>query len=101
VGESGETRSKKRVHLEAMLACRVFGHRYRFGNEGTTMRWACERGCGAGGEKEYLTAAEARRYARAFDYDERDSTGKRAPFFGLLPLRLWRMMIDRMRREER
>src|SRR4051812_38513314 len=83
-----------------MVACRVFGHRYRFGNEGATMRWACERGCGAGGEKEYPTAGEARRFARAFDYDERGSTGKRAPLFGLLPLRLWRSMMDRMRREE-
>jgi len=83
-----------------MLSCRVFGHRYRFGNEGATMRWACERGCGAGGEKEYPTAAEARRFATAFDYDERGSTGKRAPLFGLLPLRLWRSMADRMRRDE-
>jgi hypothetical protein len=44
--------------------------------------------------------AEARRFARAFDYDERGSTGKRAPLFGLLPLRLWRSMADRMRRDE-
>jgi len=82
-----------------MLSCRIFGHRYRFGNEGATMRWACERGCGTGGEKEYPTAAEARRFARAFDYDERGSTGKRAPLFGLLPLRIWRSMADRMRRQ--
>jgi hypothetical protein len=82
-----------------MLACRVFGHRYRFGNEGPTMRWACERGCGAGGEKEYPTAAEARRFATAFDYDQRGSTGKRAPLFGLLPLRLWRTLIGKV--EER
>jgi hypothetical protein len=83
-----------------MLACRVFGHRYRFGNEGATMRWSCERCGSAGGEKEYPSESEARRYARAFDFDQRDSTGKRAPLFGLLPLRLWRSMADRMRRDE-
>ena len=80
-----------------MLACRVFGHRYRFGSEGATMRWACERGCGAGGEKEYPTAAEARHFATAFDFDQRDSTGKRAPLFGLLPLRIGRKLIDQVR----
>jgi len=83
-----------------MLSCRLFGHRYRFSAEGATMHWACERGCGAGGEKEYPTAAEARRFARAFDYDERDSTGKRAPLFGLLPLRMARMLADRAKRHE-
>ncbi|HET7589676.1 MAG TPA: hypothetical protein VFK14_05775 [Solirubrobacterales bacterium] len=83
-----------------MLACRVFGHRYRFGIEGATMRWACERGCGAGGEKEYPSAAEARRFARAFDFDERESTGRRAPLLGLLPLRIGRMLVDRARRQD-
>ena len=83
-----------------MLSCRVFGHRYRFGNEAATMRWACERGCGAGGEKEYPTAAEARRFARAFDYDQRGSTGKRAPLFGLMPLRWARMLADRVSRQD-
>ncbi|MFL5899188.1 MAG: hypothetical protein ACJ76D_12160 [Solirubrobacterales bacterium] len=43
------------------------------------MRWVCERGCRAGEEEVYPRAAEAGRFARAFDYDERDSTGKRAP----------------------
>ena len=83
-----------------MLGCRVFGHRYRFRAEGATMRWSCERGCGAGGEKEYPTAEEASHFARAFDFDERGSTGKRAPLFGLMPLRIGRMLIDRVRREE-
>lgn len=54
------------------------------------MRWECERGCGAGASKTYATAAEAGRYARAFDRDDRDSLGKRAPLFGLMPLRLVR-----------
>jgi hypothetical protein len=83
-----------------MLGCRVFGHRYRFRADGTTMRWSCERGCGAGGEKEYSTEAEARRFARAFDYDERASAGKRAPLFGLLPLRMARMLADSANRHE-
>ena len=82
-----------------MLACRLLGHRYRFGNEGATMRWACERGCGAGGEKEYPSAEQARRFARAFDYDQRGATGRRAPLFGLLPLRMARLLADRADRQ--
>lgn len=54
------------------------------------MRWRCERGCGAGGHKRYAAAADAERYARAFDRQDRDELGRRAPFFGLLPLRLAR-----------
>lgn len=52
------------------------------------MHWECERGCGqAGGSKTYSTAAEARRYADAFD--RTSEVGKRAPLLGLFPLRLW------------
>ena len=79
-----------------MTSCRVFGHRYRFRAEGATMRWTCER-CGfVGGEKTYATADEAARYARAFDREDREDLGRRAPLIGLLPLRLWRM-IQRLR----
>jgi hypothetical protein len=53
------------------------------------MRWTCERGCGAGDSKEYPSPAEAVRYATAFDREDRAELGRRAPFFGLLPLRLW------------
>jgi hypothetical protein len=73
-----------------MVACRVFGHRYRFEADGRTMRWTCQRGCGAGGEKVYTTAADARRYASAFDREDRADIGRRAPLIGLLPLRVWR-----------
>ncbi len=59
------------------------------------MRWSCERGCGAGGEKEYESAALARRYAAALDREDRDDLGRRAPLIGLLPLRLWRMFANR------
>lgn len=71
--------------------CRLVGHRLRFEIEDRTMRWACERGCGrAGGAKTYPTAAQARRYAAAFD--RTDELGTRAPMIGLLPLRLWRRL---------
>lgn len=73
-----------------MIACRVLGHRYRFSAEGRTMRWECERGCGARGEKAYATDAEARRYAQALDREDRADLGRRAPLIGLLPLRVWR-----------
>jgi len=59
------------------------------------MRWTCER-CGAfGGEKEYGSAEEARRFASAFDREDRDEIGRRAPFLGMFPLRIWRKLRDR------
>lgn len=71
-----------------MLTCRLLGHRYRFWSDGNTLHWRCERECGAGGQKRYPTADDARRYAAAFDREDRDDLGRRAPLFGLLPLRL-------------
>jgi hypothetical protein len=71
-----------------MLRCRLLGHRFRFAADGATMRWRCERGCGAGGDKRYATAAEAERYARGFQR-EHSSAERRTPL-GALPLRLWR-----------
>lgn len=55
------------------------------------MRWECDRSCGAGGSKTYVSPEQAERYAAAFDRDDRDSMGRRAPLLGLLPLRLWRL----------
>ena len=79
----------------APVACAVLGHRYRFAAEGTTMRWSCER-CGAvGGTKEYASAGEASRYAAAFDREDREGLGRRAPLVGLFPLRLWRAWRSR------
>ncbi len=73
------------------IACAVFGHRYRFRADGTAMRWACER-CGApGGAKQYASAEEAALYAAAFDREDRDDLGRRAPLIAGLPLRLWRL----------
>ncbi|RCW40423.1 hypothetical protein DFQ14_11172 [Halopolyspora algeriensis] len=56
------------------------------------MLWMCERGCGAGGAKSYPAAADAARYAHAFDRRDSDDLGKRAPLLGLLPLRAWRAL---------
>jgi hypothetical protein len=72
-----------------MLACRLLGHRWHFSADGETMRWACTRGCGAGGEKRYESAARAARYARALDREDRDDVGRR-PLLSLLPLGLAR-----------
>jgi hypothetical protein len=74
------------------LACRVLGHRYRFAAEGDAVRWHCQRGCGAGGLKQYRSAEAASRYAAAFDREDRDDLGRRAPLLGLLPLRVWRRL---------
>jgi hypothetical protein len=71
-----------------VIRCRLLGHAYRFRAEGTTMRWTCGR-CGVFAEKRYATAEDANRYAAAFDREDRESLGKRAPLIGLLPLRLW------------
>lgn len=75
-----------------MLRCRVLGHRYRFAAEDTRVRWSCQRGCGAGGVRQYRSAAAAGRYAAAFDREDRDDLGRRAPLLGLLPLRVWRRL---------
>lgn len=73
------------------ISCRVLGHRYRFTTDGTSMHWSCERGCGAGGSKQYDTAEEAVRYATAFDREDRASIGTR-PTLSLLPLWLARRL---------
>jgi hypothetical protein len=82
-----------------MWRCRLLGHRYRFDACGQTMRWRCQRGCGAGGAKRYPTAAEAMRNARAFDREDAADLGRRAPPMGLLPLRLRWVLRRRNGRE--
>jgi hypothetical protein len=82
-----------------MLRCRLLGHRFRFSADGATMRWECARGCGAGGSKTYPSAEDAERYARAFDREDREDLGRRAPLVGLLPLRIARA-LRRRRREQ-
>jgi hypothetical protein len=80
----------------SVLRCRFLGHRFRFYSDGAMMRWRCERGCGAGGAKRYPTAEDAHRYAAAFDREDRDDVGRRAPL-GLTPLRLLRAVRNRRR----
>jgi hypothetical protein len=82
----------------AMLRCRMLGHRFRFSSEGDTMRWSCQRECGAGGAKRYSTSEDAARYAGAFDREDREDRGRRAPMFGLLPLRIARALRGRTER---
>jgi hypothetical protein len=77
--------------------CRLLGHRFRFTSEAETMRWQCERGCGAGDAKRYPSAEDARRYAQAFDREDRQELGRRSPL-GLLPLRLARAVRRLARR---
>jgi len=72
-----------------VISCRLLGHRLRFWAEGEVMRWECERDCGLTGEKRYSSAADAQRYARAFDRRDADSIGSR-PSLSLLPLWLAR-----------
>lgn len=88
-----QNRQRTRGGDPSPVACRVFGHRWRFSADGATMRWACERGCGARGEKRYETPEQARRYARAFDREDRSDIGRR-PLLSLLPVgiarRFWR-----------
>jgi hypothetical protein len=72
-----------------VLTCRLLGHRLQFWADGETMRWECERECGLTGEKRYASAAEAQRYARAFDRRDADDLGKR-PTLSLLPMWLAR-----------
>ena len=79
-----------------MVSCRVLGHRWRFSSEGEVMRWECGRGCGAEGSKRYPSAEQAARYARAFDREDRDATGRR-PLLSMLPLWVARRAAERRR----
>jgi hypothetical protein len=72
-----------------VLTCHIFGHRYRFSAQDAVVTWRCQRGCAAGGAKNYSSAAAAQRYATAFDREDRADIGRRAPLIGLFPLRLW------------
>lgn len=78
-----------------MLACRIFGHRYRFGADGTVLRWWCGRGCDVGGRKTYADPERVRAYAAAFDRAGDENLGARAPLIGGLPLRVARWVRRR------
>src|SRR5918993_3723307 len=53
------------------LTCRIFGCRFRFAAEGSTLRWWCDRGCPSGGEKAYAGEDDARRMAAVLDREPR------------------------------
>ena len=42
--------------------------------------------------KSPASAEEAARFASAFDREDRDEIGRRAPFLGMFPLRMWRRL---------
>ncbi len=73
--------------LQGVNACGLFGHRIRFRTEGATLHWTCERGCGTSGQRFYATAAQANRYANAFNCQDRRDFGTR-PLLSMLPLKL-------------
>ncbi len=78
-----------------MVRCDILGHRYRFRASADVMTWSCGR-CGhEGGRKRYPSAADAARYAVAFDREDREDLGRRAPLIGLLPLRIVRALRRR------
>ena len=79
----------------AMTRCGLIGHRMRFWAEGSTVRWGYERGSGEEGSKAFGSSRDANRYARAFDCEDRDDVGRRAPLMGMLPLRTWRRLSGR------
>lgn len=63
------------------------------------MRWGCER-CGqVMGAKEYPTEEEARRTAAAFDRGGTDDRGQHRSLVGMLPVRIWRALVNRSHEE--
>jgi len=58
--------------------------------------WDCGRCEAPGGVKEYSSAEQARKYAAALDREDRDELGRRAPFLGLFPLRIYRYLRRKM-----
>jgi hypothetical protein len=47
------------------------------------------------GEARHTTPAAARHYASAFDREDRDQLGRRAPLLGMFPLRIWHKIHER------
>jgi hypothetical protein len=45
----------------------------------------------------YSSPAEARHYAAAFDREDLDELGRRAPILGMFPLRVWHKLHQRSR----
>ena len=81
--------------MTTAVRCTLLGHRYRFSREGAELRWSCSRCARPGGSKLYGTPDDAERYAAAFNREDRQDLGRRAPLIGLLPLRLYRALQRR------
>jgi len=60
------------------------------------MLWDCGRCDAPGGVKEYGSTEQARKYATAFDREDNADLGRRAPFLGLFPLRIYRYLRRKM-----
>ncbi|HET8755217.1 MAG TPA: hypothetical protein VFM58_04370 [Solirubrobacteraceae bacterium] len=70
-----------------MLGCRVLGHRWVFWRDGATVRWRCDRGCGAGGARAYRTRRDAQRHLRHYARTPRPPVGLLAALAGTVPPR--------------
>ncbi|MEV6655368.1 hypothetical protein [Streptomyces sp. NPDC051219] len=46
------------------------------------MTWRCGQDCGAHGSNQYASAEDAKHYARAFDREDSEDLGPRAPLIG-------------------
>ncbi len=55
-----------RTREKTPARCRLLGHDWRFGVEGSEVVWSCTRACGAGGRRAYADEREARRRAALF-----------------------------------
>ena len=56
------------------------------------MMWDCERCDTIGGVKEYGSPERARKFAAAFDVEDNEDVGRRAPLLGMFPLRMARYL---------
>jgi hypothetical protein len=81
-----------------MLACRMFGHRWRFAAEARRCAGPA-RAAAAPAAGNATRPPNAPRAARALDRDDRDDLGRR-PLLSLLPLGLRRARRDGGRRRQ-
>ena len=70
-----------------MVACRLLGHRWTFSCDGATVRWRCDRGCGAAGAREYPDRREAARHFRHYAREPRPPVGFLAALGGTVSRR--------------
>ena len=62
------------------------------------MTWSCARGCGAGGKKVYDAPADAARYAKVFDKEDRVNAASH-PTLTMVPLWIMRTLTGRRGRD--